>query len=97
MYKFIRLQLLEDNAEMIRKQTSDLKKFASLFDLQLHTVPYRDVKDTFLIDLPEDELDFCYLTNAVIAYCYFHRIAHRLASERVTVSFDVFLKNLALE
>ena len=97
MYKYIRIQLLADDAQMLRRKTSDLKKFATLFGVKLHKVPFARFEDTFLIDLPEDELDFCHLANAVNSFCYFCGNAHRLASERVTVPFDDFLKILASE
>ena len=99
MYKYIRIQLIPNRKNSLQKQTNDLRRFVKLFgtEMKLHEVPYADIRDTFLIDLPEDELDACWLINAVQAYCYFHDIPNRLASERLTVPFDVFLRSLADE
>ena len=95
MYKYIRIQLLAEDEKTLRKKTNDLKKFASLFDVQLHKVPFRDFPDTFLILLPEDELDFCHLANAVTAFCHYNYNAHRLASETVSLPFSDYVKSLA--
>ena len=99
IYKYIKVQLIPDKKNSLQKQTSDLRQFVKLFGTQMrmHEVPHSDIRDTFLIDLPEDDLDACWTINAVQAYCYFHDLPNRLAADRITISRDEFLHSLADE
>jgi hypothetical protein len=94
MYKYIKLQLLCADKKL-RQETTALQQLARLFCLKLHIVDNRwHRKDTFLIELPENDSEACEVINVIWAYSYFHQVAHRLASEKVTVPFEKLLEHL---
>jgi len=74
-------------------KTNALKDFCEALQVSVHA--HQSWPDTFYVPLPDDEYDACEIINAIQAYCYFHNIARRLASEKVTVPLDEFLKMLS--
>ena len=89
MYKYIRIQVLGKNEQIIRKKTTKLKTFVKLFGLKLHKRPKHLLQSIYLIDIPEDMFDSCHLENAVRSFCYFQDNVYRLASEQVTMLSNV--------
>ncbi len=96
MKLFLKVQLLDLNSpEEMRKRTNELRRFCRFFHLRVQLNPSSTVPDTFLIHLPDDPLLLGETVNALSAYCHYHRVSARLATEKVLVPFDFFLKSLS--
>ncbi len=88
---YIKMQILNyENARSLHQKTSALSRYCEVFQL----IPVRSdlFRDTFYVELPEDQFQACQLINAFEAYCYVKTIACRIESERETVSLYDLIK-----
>ena len=98
IFRYIRVGLPSDD-NRLEQARRDLKEYCELLLPQtpIHEVPYEDIRDVFLIELPQEDSDAFQLVNAIAAYCNLHNYHNHIEAEQITVPFDTFLKGLADE
>ena len=94
MNYYFKMQILGyETASQLKKKTNELKRFCKFFDL--HPAISPRYNDTYYVLLPDDPHDHCEVVSALAAYCYFHEIFSRIASDMITVPLDEFLEKLS--
>lgn len=78
-FKNLFLQILYNSDSERVSQTNALYSFSQLMNCHCSMVD-DGYRESFVVSLSDDDLEFCHQINAFAAFCYFHGIAMKLES-----------------